>query len=692
MKKYFYYIKTILFATVAFLFLQCFFCVGTVNNTAFADAETVTSRTTATYFSGLNGKYLPQYTQSVDYFSDYFNNGNNYAKDIVIEFTVNDAAYYGIGYTLNGEIVTDGNERRLPVPGDGKVYFETEKSGVYVVTCTAYDESERMIASESVTVKSDTDKPSLPKTNAMDGWLADGTKFDIDIDWTDCKDVLSGLAHVLYTIDSDRGGEIKEVKDINNLSHSAIPIMHACSLGITLYDKAGNGIEIKNIPFTSFDATVPPKPTYSVSPQLGKDFFAKEYKIDVFYPDDPESGATKKHHYILNGITEEYGGTIILDEQKNYLLSFYNENNAGQKSEYVEINIAGSAFDITEPHVDRMQAKIDLTEKAGIVCVSFIANDYGESGLKGATVKGAGLPFSMQKEKLYDSFSLYNDWLQPSMTVLIEDQAGNVANWTVMIEYLDDKTVTEEIKTLIELYRNTDFSSFPQESKEKIDSLYMQMNHLLNTSNNELSAIYTLYEAICDRFKPVATCEYEIVSAPDCVSSVLHYEIEQEDFANGTFGNTVTLKMYRGTNAALDYLRLAGMESGFQDYFHLELYYNGAVVTEPLKKGISVYMNCPTGYPDRRFVLIDQKNGTVVPTQTVNNEICFEMKESMSLALVVSGSREMTEYVPVASGGEKITVFGREWPKSTFLWLVCGTAGGALLLILLLTILALVKK
>ncbi len=647
---------------------------------AYADSYVSASSVTATCLTGFDAEGRPVYAYGGNYYNYLETSGSGYAKDITVTFMLTDAAYYVIDCVKEGTEPLD-DYRLESVPLSGKVSYEVEGSGVYTVTCKAFSSTQALLGSSSVTVRSDETVPTLPSSQSMTDWIRSGINYDAVIDWSGCSDELSGIKRAYTRVYYDDGTAEQPVYYESVPSDKTYIVLEKkARIVVTVFDKAGNSAR-KEFSYDKFDRTAPMSPSVSIDPIVTAGEYAKSYTIELAYYDDTESGLAPVQHYLMNNVSYEYetGVGIVLTEQKNYSFVFYALDNVGNRSEYVKYELPSTVFDVKSPYLDvaTVRTEIDLTNKDGVCKLSFATSDYKESGVASAVLKGKDYVMKREDTEAQSTFTVRFDCFDDNYMhrLVITDNVGNATEHVFSVDYFSDESINTLCKELARLYRETDFSDCSAQAKSRIDTAIESVNNLLNTSGNT-SALIKACTAAKDLFLPVATTRYVIESSPQYASSSIVFTVYQDDFSDGSFGNSFELTMKDIQQEEESFVGKAGFTSGFTDCFSLQLTFNGEELISPLTRGISVSMNCSSGYLERQFALFDRASGQKIETTVVNNKLNFTLKKSADLVLVISGSRASVDYNQ-NDGKKTIEVFGRTWPLSTFLGIVLGIGFGA---------------
>ena len=655
-----------------------------------ADEYVTVDSVTATYLSGFDADGQPEFVYNADYDTYFRNTANPYAKDVAVTFDVAaGAAYYKLTCLKDGEEEPEGL-RLTEVPANGKVVCDDFDSGEYTVTCYVYSSTQDMLGSKSVTVKCDGDAPTLPTANAMTAWQAAGTNFDVVVDWSNAQDALSGIKAAFYKVFYNDGSMSSLHTITGSLPDRSYAVMNkAGKVVVTVYDAAGNASSRDYI-YDMYDTVKPMVPSFTVSPTVVTGRYARSYTIVLTYYEDGQSGLADKQYYLMNGKSYEYenGVGIVIDEQKNYSFSFYAMDKTGNRSDYVNYEMLSSCFDVKAPYLDTATflTEIDLTATNGVCGLSFVASDYKESGIVSVKLDGSDADFVVTENNGNYTCALRFDCFDGAYLrkVILTDAVGNRAEHSFVIDYFSDNNINAYCKELSRLYHTTDYAKCTASTKEKIDEAFSSMNILLNTTGNSFADIKAQYEAIKNLFEPVSFTKLTIASAPEYASSAVQFTVDQNDFALDTFGNTLEIVIAAAEGEDKAFVSNSGFSSGFTDYFTLDIKLNGQDLTSPLNSGLVVTTGLPSGYLDRSVKLYNVKTGEEIETIVVNNRIRFTLKESVSCALVISGSKAPTVY---NDNAKTVVVFGRTWPLGSFLGVVLGVGGGAIVIAVLLMVL-----
>ena len=655
---------------------------------AYADEVVAVESVKATYLSGFNENGQPVFIYDADY-NTYFGNANNpYAKDIVVTFRFGTGVrYYKISCVKEGESIPDGI-RLEDAPISGLIAYSVVGSGIYTVTCTAFSDAQEEIGQKSVVVKSDAVAPSLPASNTMTQWQAVGTNFDVVLDWSGVGDNLSGIKEVVYRVYYN-DGTLSSVRMLAGVpsDRTYVVINKSCRVAVTVYDAAGNSAS-KDYYFEMYDTVKPMAPSFSVAPSVVSGRYARSYTITLTYYEDAQSGLAERQHYLMNNVSYEYeqGVGIILDTQKNYSFSFYAMDKTGNRSEYVDYELSSSAFDVKPPYMDAFLTEVDLMRDDGVCYLTFSASDYKESGLVSVTMQDSDKTFTVTEDRGNYFCSICFDCFDGAYLrkIILTDGVGNKTEHSFVVDYFSDAEINAYCKELHQLYLSTDYTKCTQKTQDDIREAFTTMNILLNTADNSHLDIVKQYNTIKNLFLPVSQTKTVIESAPQYASSNIDFSVNQADFGEETFGNSLELIVASAQGGDKDFVSASGFSSGFADHFTLSLKWNGEDLSSPLVSGITVTTGLPSGYLDRNIKLFNEKTGEEIETTVIDNRIRFVLKESTSCALVISGGKAPTMY---NDGGQKtVNVFGRVWPLGTFLGVVLGVGGGAILIVVLLLV------
>ncbi len=674
--------------TALFCALGSFFGYDSV--VAYADNYVEVTSVTASYLDGFDASGNPIYQNNVDYNTYFSASTNVYAKNIKVTFTISGASYYTLFCVKQG-----GEEPSWllpqPVPVGGVVTYTVSDSGTYTVSCSVYSSDENFLEKKSTTVRCDSTAPTLPTANSMDEseWLSKGSNFDVVFQWTNCNDTLSGVKKIFYRIYYD-DGRISDIKYYNSVpaDKTYVVITYSCRINVIVYDNAGNFAQ-RDYYFSKYDSRSPMSPSMEISPLVTDGEYQKSYTITLEFFEDNESGLASRQNYFINGVLMEYEDSIVLTEQRNYSFVFFAIDKAGNRSEYVSYELPGTAFDVRSPYLDKASvlAEIDLTAEDGICHLTFSASDNQESGIKTVALKDTDYTFTSEPKNAYTSYSVFFDCFgeEYNHTIVLTDFVGNVTEHLFLVDYFSDDTVNALCAELVELYRTTDFKNCSELAKNRIDRAYATLNYILNTPGNTTAEIVESGKAIKELYLPVAVKKYVIESAPDYVSSSVTFSVDQSDFHQNVFGNSLELTMISNDGDDTAFVSQSGFNPGFSDYFTLQVTLNGQPLDGSLENGITVSMNCPAGYLERNFALYDTSSGQKIETKIVNNKIVFSIKNTTSMALVISGNKASVDYQ--TQKNSSIVVFGRVWPMKSFLGVVLGVGGGAILIIVLVLLL-----
>ncbi len=605
---------------------------------------------------------------------------DNYYRNIKVEFTVN-APYYRLDKNDEPGKVT-------ATPVGGKVYFTPaiSQTAVYNLTCYAFhdDTGVNAIGSCSTRVKYDRDEPVIADIPEMTDWVRGGKDYDIVVDWAQCTD-MSGLFSLEYRIDYDgESADSKFVKvDLSTLGKSVITIDKNCVLTVICFDRAGNCSK-KTVVYNQFDDIKPPIPTYVISPEPSDDAYASKYAIKVNYTEDEQSGLSSVQKYIINGVTEIYDGEIVLSSPKEYDIRLFATDKVGNVSESVSIHLPIGAFDCVPPLISKLTYTIDLKDPNYIASISFQAADMGQSGVKQAYTPTLKTFFSAIPGENITTYVLKcNLYRTESIEIEVTDYAGNTADAMLYINHFGNSVISDTMKSVADTYKTLDKDSFTEARWNEIDNAYNNLNTMLVISQTDYEQFIEEANAIKNLIESELDLVYQIESAPETVSTGIKFDAEKSDFPTSKNGTKISLILSKSETDAEKFIVKSGFAKGFADTFNLRIERDGESVVETLAKGLTVHMEMPFNYLDREYKLYDMTTEEEVAYEIVNNYLVFNIKKDSSMAMVISGAKQVTGNVDAP---KTVTVFGNTYSLPIFLAIVLVPVAFAIVVIIVVIV------
>ena len=671
-KNYKKYILLLVLSIVAVAFICS---VGIKTDFLFgAEASEIVSTKEITYtkISKItNG--IAEYVSGVSYV-------DGYAKDVHVVFSV-DAPYYNFEYSIDGSDLIE--EAILPTPANGEVEFIGSVSGQYSVTCYAYADEMGMteLGKSETSFKNDVTSPSIPQIEPMTEWKRSGIDYDVEVDWSECYDV-SGIYGIYYYYTySDATQSTIISQDVNSLEKSILKINRNCVLTIICYDKSGNATT-KDYTFEKFDDVAPPQPTYTITPELNENSLSRSYTITVNYPLDTQSGLLNEQKYILNGSTYVYDGSIILDSMAaNYSIRLYSMDNAGNRSEYVDILVKNTNFDLVSPSIEQLSYSIDtLAGDVDKLCtVSLTASDNG-SGIATVYAEGLNKYFAHQNTSGRDIYTLsFAPYGIGTLTLKVTDNAGNVTTRQMIINHFADLVIADNVKAIVNKSATLNESDYTEKLWKKVTSAYEALDLVLIDSNKTAKDINDAIADVNALINTTIVKEYKIINAPEIVSGIISYTVDENDFVGTKRGDVVTLTLDKSQADGVDYKDISGYSSAFYEKFKLDIKYNAEALASSLNNGITINMNVPVNYYDREMTIIDANTKQKLDVEIKNNVIIFNVKNSGEYVLVISGNKAISGNNDVSE--KTIEVFGNVLKQSTFFAIVGSIAAVTILVV-----------
>ena len=607
------------------------------------------------------------------------NSGDGYARNCSAVFCVT-SDYYCFYYSVDGGELKPYAGGIRKTPSNGEVVFTADGSVIYEVFCRAYTaEDENTFLEEATAVlKSDLTGPVVPQIAPMDEWKKTGDVYYADINWSDFSDSLSSVYAVsyFYKYRDNTESEMTVVKASGLIGTTALPITESCVLNIICYDNAGN-VEQKEFVFDKFDDVPPVAPTYTMTPDYKEGTYSNSYTIEADFHQSTDDIAICG--YLLNGVNYVYESPIILNSPMPYEIKLYGVDKAGNVSAYTNIVLPYYAFDVSAPIITSEVYGIDITAGDNICTLSFVGSDAGESGIDKAYLQNSKIEFTKFTHEQYDLFTASFDcygFLTDKLVVT--DKAGNKFEKQIVFDYFSVKQINELVADCAAEFKALKTEEYTDGYYKEIKSAADTLNALLMGKQATEAEIVSKAETLLKMFDTDIKISYSIKSLPKYLSGIITFKVDINDFPSAKKGSVVEVIVNEKKSDGKDYLSLSGFKKGFDVYFGLDFIYNGETIDTPLENGIKVTMNMPLNYYDRDFKIYEIGSGAEIPIETVNNTIIFTAKKSTGYSLIVSGSKTPTG---VSAEEKTISVFGNKLKYSTFLWIVCGTAAVAVLLI-----------
>lgn len=660
---------------------------------AFAEGAYVSDEVvvTAEFLQGMNG-ITPVFSTY-----PYEEGGDSYRKGVCAQFGVH-APYYRFVYTVDGE--NRAETQRFDTPADGLATFEADETGLFVVTCEVFADETGVVAdSVSCTFKNDETAPYMTgeAVSEMSDWKRSGQEYVATIDWSVFNDAKSGLYGFRYFLRYDNGttSDIMSV-DFKNAEKSSVSVSEKAVLWLIVADTAGNTLE-KSYKLDKFDNVAPPMPSYVVTPEPQEGVYAEKYEIRVTFLDDNAegSGLSSVQKYRINGETRAFEAgvptpeSIILDKAADYRIQLFATDNAGNVSETREIVVPFSVFDVTPPYIGDVQFSFDLTNKDGICTLYADVTDSKESGVVAVYLEGTEVTLRPGASATFSTFITTFDCLSfgPTITLAARDALGHGSSVTMAFPYFTDVEINEALKRMVGAFRATSREEYAPAAWQALTNASTKVCNLLRSENATKADITIAINELAALFDENVKTVFVIRSAPDFASSHVTFTVPEEDIATLKKGSSVTVELSQGTATNKDYASEAGFGSGFSDFFDLVVKVDGEEPKEPFTVGLTLSMDLPNGYYDRRVALFDATTGKSVDTEIVNNKIVFNVKTSGKYALAIEGGKAPTGSNMENAESTTITVFGRTIDKTIFWWIIGGCGGGALLLIAVFVVL-----
>lgn len=680
--------KLILLIVFGIIFLTVFIVsTGNALDSAFAQEIISEAVLTSTRIKDINSEGTITYLYDVAYESGY-------AKDVKATFDVT-ADYYSFEYSIdNGDIVAEAIQQ---TPNSGKVVFSADTTGIYNLTCYAYadENGSTQVGKASTIFRNDVDAPNLPEIKEMDTWQQVGVAFDVNVEWSSCTDVSGIYEKAYYFLEYGNGLIEPAWKEISIQSSdvTTITITNNCEITLLCYDNSGNYAQ-KTIAFDKFDGISPPQPTYTITPTLTETSMAKNYTITVNYPNDAQSGLKSEQYYLLNGQSYLYDGSIIIGENPaNYNLRLYSVDNAGNRSEYVDITIKNTNFDLLSPTIDNLSYTIDVTEMDNMCTLSFAGNDSGGSGIKSAYI--------VELDKYLSKFILGNDEIYTikfnclnyyTLTIHVTDYAGNVAVQQVLINHFSDVDVNNAVSDIITQFSQATQSDYNVDTWGSITSSISMLNMALEMEGKTKNEILIVCEEISKLLKSDLVVDYKIKSIPEIASSMINFIVDGNELTNGyKKGDVVTFELL---SANVDEIKetqaknLAGIKDSFCTAFDINVIFSGVEINQDVGLNAKAIMNLPPDYLNREFVLINLTDNVKVDGVISNNKMEFAIEKSTDYVLVISGGKAVSG---TKEENKTITVLGNVISLPKFLGIVCGI-GCALIIVVVVLVVLMIKR
>ncbi len=610
---------------------------------------------------------------------------NPYQRGISIKYNLNNVDYVQFGYSIDGQAEILGEI--IDTSGMDTITYVIDKSGIIAVKCYAYrDEVSQIITS---TVKSDLVGVETSATaTSMNNWVGPNVNFDITLDWSAMSDALSGSGRIFYAYDYSSSAKTDIAWTEADTEESLTLTLTVSGNGtfkLFCFDRAGNGRYSQYV-YDKFDEVKPIAPTIQVTPNVNlalSNGYAKEYEVSIIYHNDNQSGNADSQFYLVNDRIFTYHGSFTLNTALRYTIIAYTTDKVGNRSDNVTYIINSETFDVDQPMITQKTLTIDLTKEI-IAEFSFRATDtlsgidyaYCQT-LNSNLTKGAGDIYRIE-------FSPYE---HKNLYFKVVDKAGNLAIEHFVISNFDDNKLNEKITAYSNFYRNLIRDEYNQTVLEKIDNEYAKLNTLLMAQTAQESNILASFSVIDRLIAGNSEHSYVILSVPVYVSTMLTFAINENDFEGYKKGDKVTVTLNSAVSNGTDYVKMSGFSKGFVDYFRLSVYFNEVEKTN-LDNGIQISMNLPSGYLERKFMIIDMSDNKIVETEISNNKINFVCKGSSAYAFVISGNRTTS----TATSPKMISVFGKRMEAKVFFGVLGGVFGGAAVIIVLLTVIKKKKR
>ena len=660
MKKIF----TIAFLIIAILLLPIFVVAFFSNNeTAFADSLTL-----------IEAKCLDFEGNEIDY------DINNlvYGRRIVLTYNIF-SPKYSIEVFKNGTTVA---QTVVFEATDATGSYEIVENGELTIRCYAVDGNGMRINHLDIQVKSDNLAPKEAIVSRMEEWkrYENGFLFKVQSDEDEGN---AGIEKIDIDIVFENN-ETEHRSISSSIANDAFMIYRKCNISISVYDKVGN-VRVEQYLYDKFDSTPPSDPSFTFIPnvEVGENTngYAKEYTVRINYGEDFGSGIKENSmKYNLNGQLYDYEGGLILNEQKNYSISAYYQDNAGNISNIISAKIKN--IDRIMPKVEDVRLIINLVQETPYT-LTLVCKD-AESGIKGIEVQGMDIDFQKSLYNVY--IGNFENLDKAGLNITVSDNVGNFQTTNISTYHFGNVYLQETVEEYHNKFLNLDSSQYSQDAWDKIVSKYMDYNILLMADDSVEADFINITKEIDEAIIGEIEYKYTIKSVPEGINGQISYSIIESDINNLKKGDELSMTLEEIEGGTLEIQEKKNQAKALGDYdpaivrlFKLSFSHNDEEITYDLTQGATINMSVPIGYEERYFNIINLDTNEKVKIDVMNNKITFIVHKKGNFALIIEGEENTTLEI------QGINIFGKMINWWSFGGVVVGSLALAITLIIIIS-------
>lgn len=582
------------------------------------------------------------YAESLDFEGNtvtYDTENRIYARRIKLYYNVF-SPYYIVEVRNKADVILTATQALEP--SDGRGEFEVTHNGELTVYCYATDEQGVKLENTRIftLIRSDNLSPNSAHINQMTGWRRHANGY---------------LVNILLSSDNGNSGirraDITIIYNQDNIVHRAIEapatndsftIYEECNIAVIVYDNAGNAKTDVYV-FDKFDSTKPTPPVINLIPEKEvseeTNGYARNYYVTISFGEDEGSGIdSSSMKYTLNGEIYNYAGGFNLNEQKNYIITAYYQDNAGNTSDVASVEVKN--MDRIEPSITSVSLSVNLMKDKPYKIT--IACSDTNSGINRIVAEGINTQFVRIIYNIYEGEFTYLD--KAVIKITVYDNVGNFRSTNIITHHFANLDIEDIAVKYYQKYKTLDSEEYSQTGWGEIVSLYSDLNIMLMTETTTLAEFEFIASKLDAAIEGKTKYSYKITSVPNHMSALLTYSINEDDIQNIKKGDTVLMTL---SDTAFDesiivqYTNIALTKSDFKKCFitpfKLAFYHNGNEIDYNLENGIRVSMPVPAGYEARFFAVMNMETQQLTDIEVINNRITFKIYGGGPYALITEG-------------------------------------------------------
>lgn len=627
------------------------------------------------------------YAECIDFHGNtvsYDLENTDYARGITLYYEVYSPWYIIEEFNKAGRLIASTTAIETI---DNTAEYQVINDGELIVYCYAADEYGNKLESVDTQIKSDNSTPQQATINQMTQWQRHDVDYRVNISFgqdNGNSGVKKADISVIYD-DEDTNSWTIESPIVND----SFSINKACDIVVTVYDNAGNSITTSTR-FDKFDSIKPTPPVFNKTSnvEVGENTngYAASYDVTISYGEDEHSGIKQGSMvYVINGEQFNYNGGFVVNQQKNYYLSAYYQDNAGNSSEEAILEIKN--IDRIEPSISDIVLSVNLMNENPYRITLTCIDTY--SGLNRIEAEGISTTFINRIYNVYDGEFKYLDKGQIKITAY--DNVGNFSSTALIVHHfgiLDIEDIAVECNNKFLLLNQEEYS---EKGWDKIIDLYSDLNIMLMAQETTFAEIESIASEINSAIIGDTQYTYKIINVPNHLNAQISYKIVSDDIINLKKGQRVTMVLDESgyeQNLIQEYSdefkNKVDFESFFIAPFKLSFLNEGEEIEYDFSSGAEITMQVPRGYEARYFAVVDMQTNELLDIEVINNQITFKINGGGLYTLIIEGKQILPEIVDSISG---IKIFGK-----TISWLAFGLTLVGVILFLALSIILLTLK